>query len=94
MKLSLINSVPVSSTYWPSLDVPIVTCQTTKPFEVQFGQPMLWSYETLMYIKLRESRAQLNLFGEVTNTSISEAFKCSRPQAFNLEDQVCSENQA
>ena len=67
---------------------------TTKPFEVQFGQPMLWFYETLMYIKLREFRAQLNLFGEVTNTSISEAFKCSRPQAFNLEDQVCSENQA
>ena len=55
---------------------------------------MLWFYETLMYVKLRESRAQLNLFGEVTNTSISEAFKCSRPQAFNLEDQVCSENQA
>ena len=67
---------------------------TTNLSKFNLGSLCLWFYETLMYIKLRESRAQLNLFGEVTNTSISEAFKCSRPQAFNLEDQVCSENQA
>ena len=94
MKLSLINSVPVTSTYWPSLDVPIVTCQQQNLSKFNLGSLCLWFYETLMYIKLREFRAQLNPFGEVTNTSISEAFKCSRPQAFNLEDQVCSENQA
>ena len=55
---------------------------TTNPFEVQFGQPMLWFYETLMYIKLREPIAQLTLFGEVTFTSILwslQVFKIYKP---------------
>ena len=72
MKLSLINSVPVTSTYWPSLDVPDVAYQS-KPLKMKFGQ--LCFMEILMYLKLREPKLNLLLCGEATNTSIFEAFK-------------------
>ena len=56
MKLRCSNSTPVTSTYWPSLDVPNIAYQS-KPLKMKFGQ--LCFMEILMYLKLREPKAQL-----------------------------------
>ena len=91
MKLSLINSVPVTSTYWPSLDVPNVAYQS-KPLKMKFGQ--LCFMEILMYLKLREPKLNLILNGEVTQTStFNEAFKPLQDFP-SQEKPSSSENQA
>ena len=56
MKLRCSNSTPVTSTYWPSLDVPNVAYQS-KPLKMKFGQ--LCFMESLMYLKLREPKLNL-----------------------------------